>query len=401
MQGFLFWLREGEKWEKVDSAATEGRLKASVEGEGSTILDVALDGAQVALTRPKEGEAAAPTNFRLCVTLADGTRHDFAVEGKSELVKWKKALKSEAGIEPEVTSSEVDAPSEQAPTEVLDQQQILVAPAEDENQTSNHGEELETKLEGPVPVDELENDDSKESVDLSKTCEIVVTFGDLEMHMTFRNLNDLEQLSVLELKGSICMKANEDPDNEELIRPSEIEVLLGKCVLREHWRGSDFDLVDGIQLTARRRNRNQEGLKEATDNVSTVPLKLSFVTQIKNQQFTVNLRDGEEPEDYVETLAERYSLSSENATALLMEIYKRLSKKFEMENDSLKTQVSEFKHRLKSTNVEFGKQSREYYESMLDRAADKVKTVEITNKNLSEELFQLRLVNAERLASED
>lgn len=228
---------------------------------------------------------------------------------------------------------------------------------------------------------------------------IVIHYGDTEVHISFRNQNDLNRVTVTELKGSMCMKLNAEPDAEYFLRPSEVDLLLGNAVLREHWCGRDFGLRGGLHLQSKRRTARPYG--SLGGGINTVRV----VAQIRagGREIPVQVRDGERVEDVAEALGKQLGLDEPRQMAFLMEIYRQRGDRFASENASLKNQVGELLHRTKSQRLgkasnPVSQGSQESYEALLDRAAERIQALEREKKQLADQVFQLRILNAERLS---
>ncbi|GBG31407.1 Hypothetical Protein FCC1311_076312 [Hondaea fermentalgiana] len=229
---------------------------------------------------------------------------------------------------------------------------------------------------------------------------IVIHFEDTEVHISFRNQRDVDRVTVTELKGSLCMKLNAEPDCEQFLRPSELDLLLGAAVLREYWSGRDFGLRGGLHLDAKERSKIGMGAVPGPMSNARLVAQLKIGARV----VPVHLRDGEKPEDVAEGLAERLGLDASRQSSLLLEIYRQMSERVSSENASLRNQVGELLHRAKARRAgglsgQVSQSSQESYEALLDRAAQRIEALEKDKKQLSDQVFELRLVNAERLAS--
>lgn len=259
---------------------------------------------------------------------------------------------------------------------------------------------------------------SSAAVDLDKVVTVVVHYSNLEMHISFQNQRDLDHVTVLELKGSMCMKVNDDGDADQpLLLPSQLDLRLGDAVLREHWAGSVFGLRPGFHLHAAVRGENGEnggnggngengegkGAESASASASA-RVVLTATLRLGDKRVPVRLLEGEEPEDVAAALADKLGLTPEAAAQVSLQLHRELSASLTAGNASLRNRLGESRRQLRDHKAgraaQMTPQSREYYEVMLETAARKLDTLEKEKQTLADQVFELRLLNAERLASD-
>jgi hypothetical protein len=263
-------------------------------------------------------------------------------------------------------------------------------------------------------------------------CVVTVVLDDLELDLSFRSASELSRVSMFDLKAALAVKLSglveEGVAMRRLVRPEELEFRLGEAVLREYWTGRDIGLHDESVIVAGMRDPGAAGLTAAAlaagelhpleqrrvllsvnlnigagDVGSAGPAGSAGSAGTAGTVVPVTLREGDSADVVAAEVVRKLGMDEEQAALpVACELYKQLSLRLARENVTLRNQVAELRRQLAlaARPAAAAPKSRETYEALLASAAAQLKAVEADKAKMADQVFELRLKNADRLARE-
>mmetsp|Transcript_9229 Transcript_9229/g.14978 ORF Transcript_9229/g.14978 Transcript_9229/m.14978 type:complete len:398 (+) Transcript_9229:460-1653(+) len=395
MEAVCWYESPTEGWIKVNASLKDdfmslfevdedGELGIPVDIQGLGSNFVKFTGAtkfMLRQTKSAKARSDQPEPFGFTV-LTDQVSVAFCVQSKELLFAFRTHIKG-------VTEQSLARPQEIS----FSDSELGLGTSSEEHKLSDSGSSSTVSGNGISEEGELPDVEAGASgvhVAPVRTTTIVIVYGNLDFEVTFTELEDLKNISVLHLKEILCKKWNSR--GSSILRPVQVDLYIGNVALREHWVGKQVALLDGSVLKAVKSKIEHEMSVPSSDYMKA-PITTLDIRIPGGRIVPVTVHEGDNPLHIGDLIQKRYQLEPKYASSIAFQVYKCVNETLLDRNKSLKTKVAELKHRLHEPG---NPREPSTYEGLFEQAAERVTALEKENKELGDKVFELRLLNAER-----
>jgi len=368
------WFLDHDAWSSIWIEVNDGKLSAyEVDDDMPSIPRAIIGAARSELVLDQEtsvfmgrAEVDPPTNFGFVLS----RRHlklYFTAHSKKDLVGWKRVIFEEISNAPKTENNldlieelvkeefvqnesvkEESVKSEprvlggmtiakevdvvEAESEAASNEEAIVSKTSSTTESSVLAEDELTGHKLTLPEKQLKKEEHAAPVKHSTPLVMPIDYGGEISHILIRfgadlqvvplnETDNLDEVSVLDLKVLICIHLNSLLRQDHIIYPNEIDLKLGKTPLREYWTASACGVFPGCELEVVRRKTHLTASAERSKEFPAMALNI----KVDSRSMCLEMYEDQDPEAVIEEFLQTAHISPEDSIPIISKSYLTLA----------------------------------------------------------------------------